>query len=167
MIAHSELPLHLDLFSGAQKKRKRAGYFKLFSQMEKSTDLLHHETSLISSSHGADYGKKNEELQIIVPEAATSTSIIHAASSNESFCEVLQGSSNLIVSKVRKHRRPFSWQRRGKKRRIDSHGSGVVCSEVLCADQDNLAGSSQGESSSAFNHSYIKVLINYHEMLIS
>ncbi|XP_056159211.1 telomerase reverse transcriptase isoform X3 [Syzygium oleosum] len=127
----------------AQKKRKRAGYFKLFSQMEKSTNLLHHETSLISSSHGADYGKKNEELQMIVPEAATSTSIIRAASSDESFCEVLQGSSNLIVSKVRKHRRPFSWQRRGKKRRIDSHGSGVVCSE--------------GESSSAFNHPYIKM----------
>ncbi|KAF8011834.1 hypothetical protein BT93_I0082 [Corymbia citriodora subsp. variegata] len=136
-------------YQRAQKKSKRAGYVKSSSEMEKSTNLLHHGTSLISSSYGTDYGNKNKELQIIVPDCV--------ASSGESFCEVLQGSSNLIVSKVRKHRRPFSWQRRGKKRRIDPHGSGVVCSEVLCAAQDNLAGSSQGESSSTFNYPYIKM----------
>ncbi|KAL3721420.1 hypothetical protein ACJRO7_033851 [Eucalyptus globulus] len=133
----------------ARKKRKRAGYVKLSSEMEKSTNLLHRGASLISSSYASDYGKKNKELQIIVPD--------RVASSDESFCEVLQGSSNMIVSKVRKHRRPFSWQRRGKKRRIDCHGSGVVCSEVVCADQDNLAGSYRGESSSTFSYPYIKM----------
>ncbi|XP_048128280.1 telomerase reverse transcriptase isoform X7 [Rhodamnia argentea] len=134
---------------GAQKKRKRARYVKLSSEMEKSTNLLHVGTSLISSSNGTAYAKKDKVLQIIFPD--------RAASSDESFCEVLQGSSNLIVSKVRKHRRRFSWQRRGHKRRPDSHGSGVGCSEVLCADQDNLAGSSQGESSSSFNYPYVKM----------
>ncbi|XP_030543771.2 telomerase reverse transcriptase isoform X2 [Rhodamnia argentea] len=133
----------------AQKKRKRARYVKLSSEMEKSTNLLHVGTSLISSSNGTAYAKKDKVLQIIFPD--------RAASSDESFCEVLQGSSNLIVSKVRKHRRRFSWQRRGHKRRPDSHGSGVGCSEVLCADQDNLAGSSQGESSSSFNYPYVKM----------
>ncbi|OWM83257.1 hypothetical protein CDL15_Pgr012738 [Punica granatum] len=109
--------------SGVQKKR-RVGNQSRFSSDGCSISK--------SGTEPEEHVDKNGDNQISVVATTIGRNIEEATNNG------LQGNYNQIIAKDRKRRRPFSWQRRRKKRTLEVAEVATASSSVLCEDTLSL-----------------------------